>query len=166
MTGSASLYGSRRLEAKEVQTRLADTLRLAGEIDAKVARFYHLALNESDPLKRFLYFFLAIEIQTHATFSAIDHQQNLANLVVVPTRAAASAKVLFGEQRNSWRALKERFVWCVLCVWTHLSDSDVQELSGLKAVRDKIAHGSIAVPPDASVSAAEKLATKLQVSRP
>ena len=35
MIGSASLYGSRRFEAKEVQTRLADALRLAREIDVK-----------------------------------------------------------------------------------------------------------------------------------
>ncbi|MGA9866284.1 MAG: hypothetical protein WBQ75_07555 [Acetobacteraceae bacterium] len=154
-------YSSRRFEAEEVQTRLSDALRLAGEINTKVARFHHLALNESDPLKRFLYFFLAIEIQTHATFAAIDHQHNLSKLIVPPARAAASAKTLFGEQRNSWK-LKDRFVWCVLCVWTDLSDSDVEELSRLKAVRDKIAHGSMSVPPVASVAVAERLATKLQ----
>src|SRR3954451_2586548 len=94
------------------------------------------------------------------TVAAINHAQNLANIVVPPTRVIASTRNLFDEQRNSWRTLKDRFVWCAICVWTHLSDTDIEEFKRLKAVRDSIAHGSISVPRNASVAAVERLATK------
>jgi hypothetical protein len=41
-----------------------------------------LGLEEKDLLKRFLYyFFLAIEVETHAAFAAVDNPATLASLV-------------------------------------------------------------------------------------
>jgi len=146
----------------EIKARLSDAIGLASKLNPKVAKFYHLALHENDLLKRFLYFFLAIEIETHATFSAIDHTQVLSDILAPPPRATGSAKNLFDEQRKNWRAVKDRFVWCVVCAWSGLSDSDVDEFTKIKDIRDSIAHGRISVPPEWAVTSVERLAAKLQ----
>jgi len=162
VTGSATLCASRRVDDGEIKACLSDAIGLADKLNAKVARFYHLALYEDDLLKKFLYFFLAIEIETHATFAAIDHTQMLSRILVPPLRANDSAKLLFNEQRKTWGAVKDRFVWCVLCAWPGLSDSDVDEFTKIKDVRDSIAHGRMSVPPESAVTSAERLAAKLQ----
>lgn len=123
-------------------------------------------LSHRDLLKKFLYFFLAIEIETHATFKRIDHVANLSTLITAPDRVAASTQDFFDGQRQRWINLRDRFLWCVLCVWTHLSDADVEEFGRLKSVRDDIAHGSIATPPHSAVIGAEQLAAKLQLPLP
>jgi hypothetical protein len=132
-------------------------------MNPKVARFFQLALDEDDPLKKFLYFFLAIEIETHATFAKIDHARNLSVLIAPPNRVAVSTQDFFDRQRQRWANLGDRFMWCVLCVWTHLCDADVEEFRSLKKIRDDIAHGSIATPPHSAVAGAQKLAAMLQL---
>src|SRR5262249_7258176 len=68
---SASGYVSSKFEPTQIEGRLSAGLNLASAMNPKVARFFQLALDEDDPLKKFLYFFLAIEIETHATFKRI-----------------------------------------------------------------------------------------------
>lgn len=160
---SGTAYVSSRLESTQIKDRLAAGVSIASAMNQKVARFFQLALDEEDPLKKFLYFFLAIEIETHATFAKIDHATSLSRLVVAPSRVASAAQDFFDGQRQRLTNLRDRFVWCVLCVWTHLSDADVEEFKRLKTVRDDIAHGSIATPPYSAVAGAEKLAAKLHL---
>lgn len=160
---SASAYVSSKLEPTQIEGRLAAGVNIASAMNQKVARFFQLALDEDDPLKKFLYFFLAIEIETHATFAKIDHAANLSVLIAAPDRVAVSTQDFFDGQRQRWTNLRDRFVWCVLCVWTHLCDADVEEFRRLKKIRDDIAHGSIATPPHSAVAGAEKLAAKLQL---
>lgn len=160
---SARGYVSTRLSAEEAAERLASAMDIAGRMKQKVARFFHLALREDDPLKRFLYFFLAIEIETHATFTTIDHPGQISRLVLPAKHASATTQSFFDSQRQKWKSLGDRFVWCVLCAWPQLSDADVQVFKRLKAVRDDIAHGSIAAPPSDAVVLVEKLAAKLHL---
>ncbi len=82
-----------------------------------------------------------------------------------PKRAEASAQFLADPPRESWKNVLDRFIWCVLSEWHHLSDSDVEVFRRLKGIRDKIAHGSLSMPPAVSVIEIEKLATRLQISR-
>ena len=166
LTLSASGYGSTRLPAEQAAERLASAMEIASGMKQKVARFFHLALHEDDPLKRFLYFFLSIEIETHATFSTIDHARQISSLVLPPAHAAATTQAFFDGQRQKWTNLNDRFVWCVLCAWPHLSDSDADEFKRLKTIRDEIAHGFLATPPVDAVRAVEKLAAKLQLPAP
>jgi hypothetical protein len=156
-----SAYASRRLTADQVRIAVQDSTVLAGRINPKVSRFFHLGLEEDDLLKRFLYFFLSIEIETHAAFSAIDHSMHLAGMLRTQPRVGSATTRFFEAQRERWTTLKDRFVWCALCVWTHLADSDVDEFIRLKKTRDEIAHGRIAAPPAESVAAAERLAATL-----
>jgi hypothetical protein len=162
--GSVQMRQTRQLEPAQIEERLVSSVGIANAMNPKVARFFQLALDDQDPLKKFLYFFLAIEIETHATFKKIDHVKNLSLLIAAPDRVAVNTRGLFDRQHQRLINLRDRFVWCVLCVWTHLGDTDVEEFIGLKDVRDGIAHGSIAKPPPAAMSTAEKLAAKLHLT--
>jgi hypothetical protein len=161
----ASAYVSRKLPMDSLQATVDRTTSLAARINPKVSRFFHLALEEDDPLKRFLYFFLSIEIETHAAFSSIDHSAHIARLINSEDRVRAVSTSFFEAQRERWTTLNDRFVWCALCIWTHVSDSDIEEFKRLKKIRDDIAHGSIAEPPAESVSAVERLAVAERTSR-
>lgn len=158
---SASAYVSSKFDRQRVEEKLAAGVGIASAINSKMARFLHLALEESDSLKKFIYFFLAIEIETHATFRKIDHTANVSALITVPDRMAASAQGFFEGQHQRWTNLRDRFVWCALCVWTHLRDTDVEEFKRLKEIRDDIAHGSAATPPAEAVTAIELLALRI-----
>lgn len=161
LTMSASGYAATKLEPAQVERKLSAGVSIANNVNMKAARFFRLALEEEDLLKKFLYFFLAIEIETHATFAKIDHLEMLSKLIAAPSRAALSTQILFDGQRKRLVNIGDRFVWCLLCTWTHLSDMDVEEFKRLKKIRDDIAHGSIAAPPASAAVAAEKLAAKL-----
>jgi hypothetical protein len=163
LSASAFMHTSSKLEPSQIEERLAAGVHIASAINPKVARFFQLALDEDDPLKKFLYFFLAIEIETHASFAKIDHTKNISMLIAAPDRATVSTQDFFDGQRQRWTNLRDRFVWCVLCLWTHLCDADVEEFKRLKRIRDDIAHGSIATPPYSALAGAEKLAAKLQI---
>ena len=161
---SAAAYVSSKLDRTQIKSKLFAAIKTADSMDPKVARFFQLALEETDPLKKFLYFFLAIEIETHAAFAKIDHSTRLSMLIGVPDRVAESTLEFFDGQRKRWTSLGDRFVWCVLCIWPHLNDADVVEFKRIKKVRNEITHGSIAAPPHWAVAGAEKIATKLQLS--
>jgi len=102
-------------------------------------------------------------MMSHATNKGIDHATDLSVLINAPDRVAVTTQDLFDGQRKRSGNLHDRFVWCVLCVWTHLCDADVEEFRRLKKFRDEIAHGSIATPPHSAVAGAKKLAAKLQL---
>lgn len=143
---------------------LMRSTRLADRMNVKVARFYHLALKEQDPLKRFLYLFLSIERQTHAAFKSIDQTGQIAVLMQVPERLREVGLTFLGQQPERWKSLQDRFVWCALTVWTHMTDEDVGHFSVVKKVRDQIAHGEISTPPADAVALVEKVAAKIQLA--
>jgi len=159
---SGTGYAATHIAQEEANERAVSAIQIASGMRRKVAQFIHLALEEDDLLKRFLYFFLAVEIETHATFATINHAEHLARLVSGLEHAAPTAQVFLDSQRQKWTSLADRFVWCVLCRWHHVSDADVEEFKRLKTIRDQISHGALTVPSTSSVMAMEKLATKLQ----
>jgi hypothetical protein len=158
----ASLIGSRRLSADALKAQGARTATLAASMNPKVCRFFRLATEERDLLKKFLYFFLTLEIETHATFASIDHSANFARLLNNEARVQATSTSFFEAQRERWTNLLDRFAWCALCAWPSVTDADVSEFKRLKKIRDEIAHGSIAGPPAEAVQAAGGMAMKLQ----
>jgi hypothetical protein len=162
LTMSATATVAKRVATDVLTEQLARATIAASLLNPKVARFFHLALEERDPLKRFLYFFLTIEVHTHATFALIDHSSALAMLVSTDERTAGVVLPFLAEQREYWRTLRGRFAWCVACKWTHLSQLDVETFGHLKSIRDQISHGVIASPSASDVTAVERLATLIQ----
>lgn len=158
---SARAFASVAVSSEKAKTSLAATVALAPKLNVKVARFFKLALFEEDDLKRFLYFFLALEVQTHATFGAVDHPTRVSSLIPPTSVAGQSAVGLLRRHTDNMKTLRDRFIWCALCSWTSIADSDVVEFKRLKDIRDAIAHGSIGVPPAEAVRAVEALTIKV-----
>lgn len=151
-----------RFRAKsELAESIDRAIGLAGEIDYRLAGFYRDALSERDPLKRFLFLFLTIERQTHTTYQSIDHLSYISEMTKLPSRINVTAAYFLNQQPARWTSLRDRFVWCGLTIWTHLTDEDVESFAKLKKIRDKIAHGEITEPPRDALDLVERIAAKL-----
>lgn len=160
VTSTGVGYAPNRLTAEEVSSGIQQIERLANLVDPRVSQFFQLGLRDKDSLKRFLYYFLAIEIDVHSCFrrSAID--QHVANGLVFDSRVSSSLSKLIAN-RDNWTGLADRFIWCVVSAWKHLCDDDIAEFKRLKKIRDDIAHGNISTAAEIDVVAVEKLALKI-----
>jgi hypothetical protein len=156
-----SAYVARPMASEEVRAAASSALALAARLDGSVSRFLRLALEEEEPLKRFLYFFLSVEIATHLTFRKLGHSDRMFHAVNTQTRLRVEATWFADANGRKWKNLQDRFVWCALCTWTQLSGTDVDDFGRLKKIRNDIAHGNLAIPPADSVTAVEKLAVRL-----
>lgn len=134
---------------------------LAPKLNSKAARFFALGLAEKDELKSFLYFFLAIEVQTHAAFGRIDHVKAVQSLAASVAPPVPSLAALLKRQTDQLRNLFDRFVWCAAFGWVGVSDADVAQFKNLKTARDDIAHGSASEPPAGYAGQAQQLARKI-----
>jgi hypothetical protein len=164
ITGSATAYVSRPLEVTQLESHLNSVAALSERVNKRVAKFFQLGRRDDDELKRFLYFFLAMEVETHRVFKTVPRTAHLRNVATYDARIGAAVEQLLEHKADNWRNLNDLFVWCVASVWKHLDVEDVQEFQRLKKIRDDIAHGNIAEPRTGSAAAAEALATKLHAS--
>ena len=133
------------------------------KLDKRAASYFSLGISESDQLKKFLYFFLSLEVETHAVFRRVDHVAKTRALV---TRGDSGAPLtstinLLTRDISSWDNLFDRFAWCANCAWIHLLDDDVALFKQLKEARDAIAHGRASEPPAGYARLAELLAHKV-----
>jgi hypothetical protein len=158
---SASAVISQRLSVEQLVASLQAAIALAPQLNAKAARFFALGLGEEDDLKQFLYFFLALEVQTHAAFGRIDQAAALEKLLDRAAPPKLSAVALLQRQADQLRNLFDRFVWCAACVWSDIDDVDVEQFRKLKTARDGIAHGSVSEPPSGYARLAHQLAAKV-----
>jgi hypothetical protein len=161
MTGSATAYVSRPIDVTQLESHLNRVAELSARVNKRVATFFRLGRRDDDELKRFLYFFLAMEVETHRVFKSVSRKDHLRNVATYDARIGAAAEQLLQHKADNWVNLADLFVWCVASVWRHLDLDDVREFQRLKKIRDDIAHGNIAQPPTGSAAAAEALATKL-----
>jgi len=161
VVGSASATVAMMVEANALNDNLGRVTAMATELRDKVARFYSLALAEEDPLKRFLFFFLSIEVETHATARTLDTGSYLEAAIGRDPRAFALAQPVLAQEGPHWRNLGDRLVLCAILKWRDLSEVDVHELRRLKKVRDKIAHGDLVGPSGRDVASVERFATLL-----
>lgn len=161
ITGSGTLSVSRPLEVTQLESLLNCAAALSAGVNKRVATFFQLGRRDDDELKRFLYFFLAMEVETHRMFKTVSRRDHLRNVATYDARIGAAAETLLEHKADNWVNLADLFVWCVASVWKHLGAEDVREFQRLKKIRDDIAHGNIAEPPTGSAAAAEVLATKL-----
>lgn len=160
--GKAEAYVSRPLDGATLSGKLVSATKKAPKLSPRAARFFALGMGEGDPLKRFLYFFLALEVETHAVFGRIDHQAQTTQLLSGGESPSSSATLsLIGLQVAKLKNLFDRFVWCASCVWTDLAEADIALFKDLKSARDEIAHGQASEPPPGFARSAEILAQKI-----
>jgi hypothetical protein len=159
----ADLTVSRSLgEARAVEV-LDASIKRAPKLHQRAAKYFALGTAEDDQLKKFLYFFLSLEVETHAVFGRIDHAKSLRNQVLRDGTSSPrpSAADLISRDVAQWDNLFDRFVWCATCAWPSLADEDVKLFKELKNARDAIAHGRASGPPTDFARKAELLAHKI-----
>ena len=154
-------YVSRTLDAESLSGALQAVSERASHLNQRAAGFFALGVGEGDQLKKFLYFFLSLEIETHAVFGRIKHRAFLESAVAERQSARTAAVALLERQVTGLGNLLDRFAWCAACSWPHLSDEDVETFKRLKDARDAIAHGRASEPPQGYARSAELLAHKV-----
>jgi hypothetical protein len=154
-------YVSRPTEPTELTERLQAVSQRASRLNQKAAGFFALGVGEDDQLKKFLYFFLSLEIETHAVFGRINHRNKVESAVAPSAGVRPALAGLLERQLSSLGNLLDRFVWCASCSWTNLTETDVATFRSLKEARDAIAHGRASEPPPGFARTAELLAHKI-----
>lgn len=157
----AEAYVSRPAEQAELSERLQAVTQRASRLNQKAAGFFALGVGEDDQLKKFLYFFLSLEIETHAVFGHIHHRDTVEKAVAPNAGVRPALAGLLERQVSSLTNLLDRFVWCASSTWTNLAEGDVATFRSLKEARDAIAHGRASEPPPAFARSAELLAHKI-----
>lgn len=158
---NAEAYVSHRLDTEQLAKKLDLAMNLASTLNPKASRFFALGLAEQDQLKRFLYFFLSLEVETHAVFCRIDHSDALVKRINSTTSCGQSTAMMLLAQVKGLKNLYDRFVWCAACAWPRLNDGDINQFKALKDARDDIAHGRTSEPPLGLAHSAELLAHKI-----
>lgn len=157
----ADVYTSYALPQTTLAEKLWEVAQRAPRLNQRAAGFFALGVGENDQLKRFLYFFLSLEIEIHAVFARINHGLKAESVLSKKSSIPAAAKKLLKTQVESLSNLFDRFVWCAACAWTDLTDADVELFKRLKDARDAIAHGRATEPPGGYARSAEQLAHKV-----
>jgi len=161
MEFKAEMYTSYNLANPQLAQNLDLAKNLTEQLNPKASRFFALGLAEDDQLKRFLYFFLSLEVETHAVFGRIDHAAALVKLLDGTIKRPQATTKLLEVQVENLTNLYDRFVWCATFVWTKLNDTEITQFKTLKNARDNIAHGSASEPPPGFARQAELLAHKI-----
>lgn len=147
---------------------LTASVERASMLHQRAAKYFALGTAEDDQLKKFLFFFLSLEVETHAVFGRLDHTVALHSQVLRNGKSAprTSTAALITRDIAKWENLYDRFVWCATCVWLHLVDDDIKLFKELKNARDAIAHGRATEPPVSFARQAELLAHKVLWDNP
>jgi hypothetical protein len=159
---SATASTSRHVSEETIRLVVEEAPQLGNQLDPKVATFLRLAKEEHDPLRRFLFFFLAVEIETHRTFAAIDHPSKASGVLDSSLPNYEIAASFLQGQPERLKNLKDRFIWCAMFAWPGMTTADIEGFAQLKSVRDRLSHGEITTPPPDAVASIETLALKLQ----
>jgi hypothetical protein len=154
-------YVSQKTTTAVVASKIDEALNLYGTMDTKVGYFFNLAAQESDTLKKFIYYFLVIEIYTHQTFKELDYDASISQLNNIPQRIESSVTEFFIERQKESKNLSQRFIWCAILKWHEISDADITQFKSIKRFRDRIYHGEEVAESILPVDFAKQLALKL-----
>jgi hypothetical protein len=160
-TGSAEIYVARPFAHETLTSSIDAALNTNDNIHSKVGYFFDLAIREKDNLKKFLYYFLVIEVHTHQVFKSLDYPSLFSTLNNVPDRVKSEATNLLITYQADAKNLSHRFIWCTLLKWEDITDEDIKQFKILKKIRDKIYHGEEVDMKNLPLSQAQKLALKL-----
>lgn len=159
----AEMTVSRAIGEQQVIEILAATVEHAPNLHQRAAKYFSLGVAEKDQLKKFLFFFLSLEVEIHSIFGRIDHAASLERQLLVdgikPTHPSIFG--LLTRDIAKWNNLFDRFVWCATCAWPNIVEDDITLFKALKKVRDDIAHGQLSEPPNGFARQAELLAHKV-----
>lgn len=153
-------YGSisSRISVAELSTLTYEAIQRLPFINFRIAEFVYNGEVEEDNVKRFLYYFVAIEIGTHRAFKGTDKSSTSILSSDIPAHIKHQGSQLLQKQYADLKALADRFVWCAIVAWSNVTDADVLEMMRLKKIRDDIAHGNVITVRSEDAEAARSLA--------
>ncbi|WP_434686725.1 hypothetical protein [Pseudanabaena minima] len=154
-------FSSTNVTPANIKAVINNSMRLYSDLDSKVSSFLHLAMEEEDRLKQFLYFFFVLEIYTHQVFKKIDFQNYVNDINNIPDRIKISGEKFFLEQQKESVTLLQRFHWCAILIWENIDDNDITNFKLLKKVRNDIAHGENVPEHTLPIGIAENLCLKI-----
>lgn len=160
-TFSAEAYVSKDFSIDDVVAGFEAALTASERIHSKVGYFFDLAVRESDPLKKFIYYFLVIEVHTHQVFRGLDYTSSFSDVNTVPERIKSETTNLLLAYQKDAKNLTHRFIWCSLLAWEDITDEDIAQFKYIKKMRDQIYHGEEVDMKALPVTQAQKLALKI-----
>ena len=144
MHTSATLSVSTNISSADIDTRTGNAVQVIDSLEVRAAEFFFNGEVEQDELRRFLNYFISIEIITHRTFKRTNESSTTVLSQGLPPRISDQGSQGLQRQYANLKALADRFVWCAISAWSNISDDEVIEFKRLKKIRDGIAHGRIA----------------------
>lgn len=161
MTGHGEAYSSKVFQMSEITDGIEAAFQVGEKLHYKVGYFFDLATRERDNLKKFLYYFLVLEVHTHQIFQALDYPSCFTTINKLPDRIEKETTALFQAFQKDAKNLVHRFIWCSLLSWKDVSDEDIQQFKELKKIRDKIFHGEEIDLKSLPINQARLLALKM-----
>ncbi len=158
---SGVAYAASRVQTSGIGAKIESAFQLSNSLHPKVGYFFSLATKEKDPLKKFLYLFLTIEVHTHRTFKELDYANSVSQLHTLPERIAQSSAEFYIEAQKATKSLAQRFMWCSILCWRDITDEDIEAFKKVKRARDRIYHGEDVNEDKLPISRTQSLATKL-----
>lgn len=158
---NAEMHVSRVVDRDWLVEAIGKTVVSAPKLNQRAAKFFALGERERDHLKRFIYFFIAIEVQTHAAFTRLNHEEHVASMLSRSDRRNPDIINLIQNKIEKSSNLFDRFVWCAACAWPDVVEADIALFRKLKVARDDIAHGRVSELPRGFSREARMLAHKV-----
>lgn len=161
MTGTLEVR--RTVSEKDILDGLNGIATVAPSIESRTSMFFTLGFKESDETKRFLYFFLSLEININTAFKhyrGVARGPKTLNEIRHCARLARTAASYDHRQKVDWRDLTARLTYLIIHRWNALGDGDLDEFKMLKSFRNDIAHGDLTEAPAGAARRAEMLAVK------
>ena len=158
--GTGELTVSEAITADILAFSIEAALSACLELNPNVGYFFDLATREKDVLKKFLYYYLVIEIHTHKEFQKINYPQFFEKQTEVSERVGPLAMKFFVEYQEA-KNLSQRFIWCSLLQWVEVDEKDFIQFREIKEFRDHIYHGEEVPEGTLPVNQARQLALKI-----
>lgn len=158
---TAELSISYSIHKEEFGKKIDESLKKLDSRHPKIGVFYYLASLEKDRLKKFIYYFLVLEVLTHQTFKTLKYADKIDELNNIPARIKGEFHQFMENQQKEAKNLSQRFIWCSLLAWHELKDSDIAQFKRIKKFRDSIYHGEDIEEKLLPVEDAKNLSIKL-----
>jgi hypothetical protein len=151
------------VKGEDLQNALDTAASLTHSNKSRSTYLLGLGLEERDVVKRFLFFFLAIESEVSRVFKSLSSPAFVGAFGSPLEQPSADLVHDVVKSRNN--DLLVKFLWCMKTELPQLSFDDLRAFKELKTIRDGVAHGSFEkLPGQEEADKAYKLATRVLAS--
>ncbi len=148
------------MKGEDMQKALDTAVSLTNSVKSQSAYLLGLGIEERDVVKRFLFFFLAIESEVSRVFKSLSSSA-FVDAFGSPLELP-SADLVHDVVTSRNNDLLVKLLWCMKTKLPQLSFGDLRAFKDLKMIRDGIAHGFFKqLPGQEEADKAYRLATRV-----